>query len=283
MLETEENLSGQDEMFEEDALHSADASEDDDSDVEMKNGDGQSSSDVEEGSQLSSEDVGEEESSEGEDEEAAIFNAKLAQTLKPEGESTDEEMDDEQMEALDGAIAGIFKGRKKVVSRKKQRMDAKETIVNFKCRVLEFLEMFIKQQHKEQLAQDLLLPLLTLARTSTSGLATGKACQVMRDWSRLGKGQAVPQIKDQGAIIELLTNVHVESMRQGSNHHATACSQASLLLVKVLVADDRENIRRVVKIYGDTQASMLLDPKCRFKTLFFTDWLNWCTTAIPVK
>ncbi|KAL8999208.1 MAG: hypothetical protein Q9169_001873 [Polycauliona sp. 2 TL-2023] len=285
VLETAENLSGQDEMFEDDALHSFAASEDDGSDVEevdMTNGGGgQSSSEVEDVSQVSIEDA-EEDSSEEEDEEAAMFDAKLAQALKPE-ESTDEDMDDEQMEALDGPIASIFRERKKVVSKKKQKMDAKETIVNFKCRVLELLEIFVKQQHKEQLALDLLLPLLMVTRTTTSGLVKDRASQLMRDLSRICKGPAVPQINDQGAIVELLKEVHVEAMRQGSNAHASACSQASLLLVKVLVANDQENLRGIVKIYGDTQESMMLDPKCKVRTSFFTDWLNWCTTARAAK
>ncbi|KAL8648796.1 MAG: hypothetical protein Q9226_005839, partial [Calogaya cf. arnoldii] len=181
-------------MFEDDTLHSMDASSDDGSYVEemaMTNGDGeQSSSDVEDDSQVSSESAEEQDHSE-EDEALAAREVKLAQTLKirpfkvntvaaGNEESTDEEFDDEQMEALDGAIASIFKEKKKVVSKKKQKMDAKETIVNFKCRVLELLEIFVKQRHKEPLALDLLLPLLTVIRTTTSRVVSGKACDVMR-------------------------------------------------------------------------------------------------------
>ncbi|KAI4249571.1 MAG: hypothetical protein L6R42_008927, partial [Xanthoria sp. 1 TBL-2021] len=207
VLETEENLHGQDKMFEDDGLDPMDASSNDGSDIEevdMTNGNAvQSSSDVEDYSQVSSESAEGQIPAEEEDEEEAVIKAKLAQALKTD-ESTDEDFDDEQMEALDENIATIFKERKKVVSKKKQNMDAKETIVNFKCRVLELLEIFVKQRHKEQLALDLLVPLLTVTRTTSSKLVSGKACNVMRGFSKLCKGQGVPQIEDQGATIRLL-------------------------------------------------------------------------------
>lgn len=285
MLETKENLSGQNEMFDEEdgEPHSSDA-ESDDTDANRVHSSSDSSKD-EGGS-------GATESSEGEDnEELAAFDMKLAQALKTkplntgpsaatdESSPSDEEMDDEQMEALDEHIVTMFKERKKTVSKKTQKKDAKETIVNFKCRVLELLEIFIKKRHTDLLALDLLLPLLIVIRTTTSSLVSGRACNVMREFSRLCKGKAVPQIEEKAVIVEILKDVHAEAMLESSNAHASACSQASLLLVKVLAADDRTNLRKVVKTYATTQEAMLLDPKCRVKMSFFTEWLNWCSTA----
>ncbi|KAL8784603.1 MAG: hypothetical protein Q9213_003858 [Squamulea squamosa] len=298
VLEAKENLSGQNEMFEDEAGHSSDASSTDGSDVEeidMMNGNGTPASpDDENGSKLSRGSADNQDNSGEEDEELAAFEMKLAQALKTRPlnvgtdeagneESTDEDMDDDQMEALDEHIASMFKERKKVVSKKKQKVDAKESIVNFKCRVLELLEIFVKMRYTDVLALDLLVPLLTVTRTTTSSLVSGKACNVVRDFSKLCKGQEVPRITDKAAIVKLLKEVHSEAMRESSNAHTSACSQASLLLVKVLVANDRENLRVVVKVYGDTQISLLLDPKCRVKTSFFTDWFNWCNTARPAR
>ncbi|KAL9039795.1 MAG: hypothetical protein Q9180_002318 [Flavoplaca navasiana] len=283
VLKTEENLSGQYEMFENDAMHSAEDSSDDGSDVEevdMTNGNGvQSSPDEEDDSQLSSEGTEDGDQAEEVDEETAAFNAKLAQTLNP-GESTDEDMDDEQMEALDGPIASMFKARKKLVSKKQQRMDAKETIVNFKCRVLELLETFVKQRHKDLLALDLVLPLLTVIRTTTSRLVSARACKVLKDFSKRCKGRNAPHIEEQQgpAITELLNEVHLEVMRESSNAHISACNQASLLLAKILVGNDKKTVKAVAEIYAETQSSMS-DPQGRIKKLFFVDWLNWAKSV----
>ncbi|KAL8732927.1 MAG: hypothetical protein Q9181_003776 [Wetmoreana brouardii] len=293
VLETKENLLGQDEMFEQDNEEgqSTDSTSSDDSDVEVEmvdvNGADRSSDLAISGSSEDTED------SDAEDnQELAAFDMKLAQALKTkplnadphaasDESSPDEDMDDEQMEALDDHIATMFKERKKVVSRKTQKKDAKETIVNFKCRVLELLEIFIKKRHMDLLALDLLLPLLTVVRTTSSSLVSGKACNLMREYSRLCKGKAVPQIEDKSEIVKLLKAVHAEAMLESSNAHASACSQASLLLVKILVAADRDNLRKVVKTYASTQEAVLMDPNCRVKMSFFTDWLNWCSTARP--
>ena len=227
-------------------------------------------------------------SNEGSDELAAL-NAKLASIVgtRPGNEdldaedssSSDEEMTDEQMFELNPSLENIFREQKKVTGKKNEKKDAKDNIVNFKCRVLDLLEIYVKQEHASGLCLSLLLPILTLIRTTTSPLVSRRACDVMREYARLCKGDGVPHIKDTESVFGLLEAVHSEAMKEGSNAHASACSQASLLLVRVLVARDRECLRRVVKVYGATQESALFDSSCKVKTPFFTDWLNWCTSA----
>ncbi|KAL8808502.1 MAG: hypothetical protein Q9182_000053 [Xanthomendoza sp. 2 TL-2023] len=292
------NSSGQDEVFEreDEETQSVNGGSTTDSDVEemeMMEVDGiHASTDEEDGSLPATRIAKELNNSEEEDGELAAFNMKLAQALKTrplnavtgsassEG-STDEDMDDAQMEALDEHIANIFKEKKKVVSQKKQRVDAKETIVNFKCRVLELLDIFAKKRHTDSVSLDLLMPLLETIRTTTSSLVSKKACNIIREFNKLCKGQEVAQVGKKSAIVKLLKKIHVEATWESSNAHTSACSQASLLLVKMLVARDRDNVRKVVKIYAHTQRCLLLDPKCRVKMSFFTDWLNWCNTARP--
>ncbi|KAL8860427.1 MAG: hypothetical protein Q9178_003086 [Gyalolechia marmorata] len=293
VLETKENLSGQDEIFEDTATHSMNSSSTDSSaaeEMEMTNGNGiELSSDDGNGLRIPSESSEAEDETKEEDQELLAFNLKLAQALKTRPingdtdgagseDSSDEDMDDEQMEALDEHIASMFEGRKKTVSRKKQNMDAKKTIVDFKCRALELLEIFVKKRHRDMLVLDLLMPLLTVIRTTTSSLVSRKACNVMRNLSKLCKGQKVPHIDNEAAFVKLLKEIHVEARRESSNAHASACGQASLLVVKVLVVHDKENVRKVVKIYDDMQ---VLDPQCRVKKFFYTDWLNWRNTAKP--
>ncbi len=225
-----------------------------------------------------------------EGDELAALNAKLAQIVgtRPGNEdldaedtsSSDEEMTDEQMFELNASLENIFREQKKVTSKKKnEKKDAKENMVNFKCRVLDLLEIYVKQEHGNALALSLILSILTLIRTTTSPLISRRACDVMREYARLCKGDGVPRVEDTESVFGLLEAVHFEAMEEGSNAHASACSQASLLLVRVLVARDRESLRRVVKVYAATQESALFDSGCRVKTSFFTDWLNWCTSA----
>ena len=227
--------------------------------------------------------------SDGEGDELTALNAKLASIVgtRPGNEdldaedssSSDEEMTDEQMFEMDGSLEHIFREQKKVTSKKVDKKDAKENMINFKCRVLDLLEIYVKQEHGNRLAFSLILPTLILIRTTTSPLVSRRACDVMREYARCCKGNGVPQIEDTESVIVLLEAVHVQAMKEGSNAHATACSQTSLLLVRVLVARDRECLRKVVKVYAATQESALFDSSSKVKTSFFTDWLNWCTTA----
>lgn len=221
--------------------------------------------------------------------ELEALNAKLAQIVgnrtgkedldTEDSSSSDEEMTDEQMFELNGSLENIFREQKKVTSKKTEKKDAKENIVNFKGRVLDLLEIYVKQEHGNGLALALSLPILVLVRTTTSPVVSRKACEVMREYARLCKGDGVPHIEDAEAVFDLLQSVHIEAMKEGSNALASACSQASLLLVRVLVAHDREHLRRVVRIYGATQENALFNSSCKVKTSFFTDWLNWFTSA----
>lgn len=282
-------MTGQEEMFDHDEEVEGGASNMEQLDANGLAGGGSliyddsTAANTNEGSDISSE-------NEEDNDELAAFEAKLAQALearstkKDGGVASDDEpseadMDDEQMEALDEQLEKVFKERKIASSKKSQRKDAKEVVTNFKCRVLELLEIFVKEQHTNLLGLKLLIPLLTTIRTTKSKLVSKKACDLVREYTRLCKGKSVPNVDDLDAIFDLLAAIHGEAMREGSHAYKSACSQASLLVVKVLVARDRENLRRVVLRYAATQERFLFDPKCKAKTSFFSDWLNWCNSA----
>lgn len=285
---TKENIAGQEEMF--------DGNSHDDLDDEM--------SDVEEvdkkDTEAAKDDSSQEKDSDGEaspsgesiDEELAEFDAKLAQALgvrtMEDGDgnkqSSDEDLNDEQMEALDSHLETVFRERKKVVSEKSQKKEAKETIVNFKCRVLELLDIFVKHRHTSYIALTLLPSLLTAIQTTKSPLVSSKALDFIRKYSQLCKKEKIPSSTVQAhkdAIFSLLNGIHGQATKEGSNAYASACSQASLLFVKVLASQDRESLKKVLRIYTKTQEQALFDPKCRVKTSFFSDWLNWCSSARP--
>ncbi|KAL1995975.1 hypothetical protein VTN49DRAFT_510 [Thermomyces lanuginosus] len=288
VLEAKENLSGQQEMFQRE-------DEDDDEDEEMSDAD-DLDSDVEVVDASDEEKSGSGSEDENE-EELAAFDAKLAEALGTRRADEDlaandsssdsgEEMNDEQMEAVDDMLARVFKARKQALNKKRDKKDARETMVNFKNRVLDLLEIYVKKCTSSVLALDLLLPLLRLTRTSTVKQLSQKAGNVLREYTRLCKGNALPKLSSDAdgedqvkAAWELLRAIHKEAMLSGPAAHAASASQASLLLVKVLVAHDKKNISAVVDLYAETRKTQLLSNKCHVQPTFFTDWNNWCVNA----
>lgn len=298
VLEAKESLAGQRDMFDE-----QDEAENDDDDVEMSdveevNGDiqdgerpGDEHSEVTSSSDDDNDDENEADSDdEADNDELAAFDAKLAAALGAHrgdedlqankcDDSSDSDMDDEQMEALDHQLEEVFRARKNATSKKQQKKDARETMVNFKTRVLDLLEIYVKKQHSNNLALDIILPLLRIIRKTNAKQLSQRACGVMREYSQLCKGKNVPTIKSADPVWKLLREIHAEAMLGGSNAHATACSQASLLLVKTLIGYSKEAISGVVDIYSETRKQQLQSKKCHVQPSFFTEWNNWCVSA----
>jgi DNA polymerase phi len=259
--------------------------DDEDSDVEVVLGGGASDSDS------SDDDEEEEEDDEENAAEIADFEAKLAAALgthraNPDADGSDSDsdadMNDDDMEEVDEKLANVFRARHQAASQHKDKKDARENMVNFKNRVLDFLEIFVKKCPSRLLALDLLLPLLRLTRRSTVKQIANKANSVLREYTKLCKGNALPTIDNEDgpeAIWELLRAIHKEASHSGPPAHATACSQASLLVVKVLVAQDKAAIAEVVDVYAETRKAQLISTKCHIQPSFFTDWNNWCVSA----
>ncbi|KAL2369832.1 hypothetical protein RJ035_007273 [Blastomyces gilchristii] len=293
VLEAKDTLAGQEEMFESQEVGSdiemvdvdAENSDDDDDD------DDEDEDDVEVISQASEDDSEDEseESEEEDDDELQAFEAKLASALGTHradkdidatSDSEDASMDDDEMEALDDQIAKVFRARKQVYSKKKEQKDAKETMLNFKNRVLDLLEIYVKKCHSNILALDLLMPLLQLSRKSRTKQIAARASNVLREYTKQCKGAAsIPSIESAEPVWELLKAVHQEATHSAPAAHASSCSQASLLLVKILVAHDKESLSGIVDIYAETRKKQLTSKKCHVQPSFFSDWNNWCVSA----
>ncbi|KAL4867304.1 hypothetical protein BDV12DRAFT_122861 [Aspergillus spectabilis] len=301
ILEAKESLAGQQEMFdqqddeEDDIDEEGDEDEEmidideEDSDVEVINAGDEAASDVDE-------DVDEEEqdsdSSPEDAAEIAAFEAKLAEALgthradqdaNASDSESDADMNDDEMEEVDTALIKVFKAQRDALGKKQDKKDAKETMVNFKNRVLDLLEIYVKRCHSNILALDLILPLLRLTRRSSVKQVGNKANAVLREYTKLCKGAALPKLDTDDealeSVWELLRSIHAEAMHSGPPTHGSGCSQASLLVVKVLRAHDKEAIVGVVDVYGKTRKSQLLSSKCHVQPIFFTDWNNWCVSA----
>ncbi|BCR92698.1 DNA-directed DNA polymerase POL5 [Aspergillus chevalieri] len=286
ILEASENLAGQQEMFDkeddegDEEMMDVDDDDEEDSDVEVVDAEGGDDDEDDE-------EEDEDESDEPDDEEAE-FQAKLAAALGPhaankpdEGSDDEADMNDDEMEAVDEQLVKVFKARRDALEQKKDKKDAKENMVNFKNRVLDLVEIYVKKCHSSILALDLLLPLLRLTRRTNVKQIANKATNVLREYSKLCKGSAVPSITEDSteSAWALLKDLHREAGHSGPQAHATACSQASLLVVKVLVAHDKKAIEGIVDVYAATRKEQMLSNKCHVQPSFFTDWNNWCVSA----
>ncbi|KAJ5653717.1 hypothetical protein N7490_000720 [Penicillium lividum] len=291
ILEAKESLAGQQEMFED---QDEGEEEEEDDDVEEVSGDEDDKMDVDsdvevvEGGDDSNSDDDDEEASDDDEEDAAevaAFEAKLAAALgnhglDKDGDDSDSDMNDDDMDAVDEQLANVFRARRQVTSQQKDKKGARENMVNFKNRVLDLIEIFIKKCHSRVLALDLLLPLLRLSRRSSVKQIANKANSVLREYTKLCKGSAVPKIEGEtDSVWELLRSIHKEAAHSAPPTHAAASSQASLLVVKVLVAHDKASISGVVDVYGETRKEQLCSTKCHVQPSFFTEWNNWCVSA----
>ncbi|KAK1014596.1 DNA-directed DNA polymerase [Friedmanniomyces endolithicus] len=273
ILQQQENLSGQQQLFEQqdDGTELANGDVDDDndrmeeevvdvedaSDVEVVSGDVANASEddnEEDSDRYSGSDEGADGSA-GEDEEA-IFDRKLADALGTSGmeeadaDSDGSDMDDEQMMALEPHLATIFKERSKIASKKQDNKDAKENIVNFKNRVLDLLAIYVKTQYGNMIAMDVILPLTSLVRTTSSKPTAEKAFAVLKQYfEACSKNRSLPMPEDDAACFAVLSEIHEEVKLGGSKLHANACSRSSLFLSKVLVATEVKHYKRISKMY----------------------------------
>ncbi len=302
VLLTKENAQGQQEMFEaaneeegEVDGYAEDGSDDSDSDVEMVNGyesEADSTSSASDLDSASDNDKSSSEADQAASDELAAFDAALASALgtrKPtqddldasSSSSSDSDMSDSQMLALDAKLAEVFRARKATTSKKKELKNTKENMINFKNRVLDLVEIYLKQQNTNLLTLELVLPLLQAVRITQTKQLADRLTSILREFCQRCKGANVPIAPHESvsSVLSKLREVHNEASLLTSNAHSAVASQASILLVKVLVRADLSSIGEAVAIYADTRTRQLTKKESKVQPSFFTDWNNWCTSA----
>lgn len=201
VLESSESLKGQQELFDqeqadEDEMDVDGSSDELDSDVEVIEMNGENGPTHDSDDEEDEEDDDEEEEDE-DDEEAQKLDDALAKLLgthrldldgKEEDSDSDADMSDSEMMALDSKLVEIFSQRKKQPNKKQEKKDAKETMVNFKSRVLDLLEIYVKKQPTNPLAFGLLLPLLQLVRATKTAQLSERAKNIIASFAKASKG-----------------------------------------------------------------------------------------------
>ncbi|KAI1435384.1 DNA polymerase phi-domain-containing protein [Xylaria sp. CBS 124048] len=221
---------------------------------------------------------------EPEDAELAALDDALAKVLNShrldkdqDAESSDDgsDMTDSEMMALDDKLVDVFKRRIKVSKRKDEKKDAKESVVLFKHRILDLLNIYVKQEASNTLAFSLLLPLLELVRTTTTKPLANKAMNILTEFTKASKKVRTKDAHiDKEAQIELLTQIHKEASKDMSHAFGKAASTASLLVASSLWAADQENVDRINAVYAQTFSDCQRG-KVKIQGVFFSDWVNW--------
>ena len=315
ILRVEENIHGQADIFDsvpqEDEEESAD--EDLDSDVEMitatsmENGVDSPGESESEPDDATDDEEPTAPTVESEDEELLEFEKKLAAALgtrklvaedlddDASSSSSDSSLDSDGMADLDSKLSDVFRARQAQVgankSKTQEKQSARENITNFKNRVLDLIETYIRAQHANPLSLTLLIPLLILARTTRAKQLSERACNLIRDLCRRCKGSQNRPAESIDDTMSLVEEVHAQallSIRDLSSSQvplqrwSSTCSSASLLLVNIAVKtttkpkEKFEILDRLIGIYGDTRKVQLSAEESSIQPSFFTDWNNWC-------
>jgi len=262
VLLTPETIHGAEELFEGDDMEE----EHDD----MEDGEGKDDS-SEENEEDDDNDYGEEMEIDGNaDEELdAALSAALGMTNRPDpshdGESEEEElMDDEEMMAIDDNLASIFRQRLKP-NRAKEAKETKLQISTFKCKVIDLLEILVKQNH---LCLEMVLPSLQVLRITKNEIVHSKMRDVLR---QLAKSKELPDPPQN--IIEILRKIHEDAAtakpRDGNIH-----SQLSIYIARIARKSSQEE--EVIGVYSETMRKWIRNGKSMVKAGLFADWVNWC-------
>ncbi|KAI6250034.1 rDNA transcriptional regulator pol5 [Erysiphe necator] len=314
ILNTSESLSGQKNLFDEEEDLSISLSENkinQDSDVELITEDDSSSGMVNcasNSSHSNHSDIEMSDDQEEKDGEESLekLNTALATVLGSKNMDTfaesdsDADMTDSEMLALDDKLVEIFTQRRQSLSvsknkkEKKEKKEAKENICHFKTRVLDLIEIYVKKQAQNELAFNLLIPLLNLILTTQSKSLADRSHKIIQTFVKTYKiSQPLPSSKEQQQEqssknnsskqlrIGILKEIHGLVIRDLPSYaFCKAASSASLLVVSSIFRVNPKSIEEVANIYRDTQVKWVLQGQASIQAVFFTDWINWCQSHI---
>jgi DNA polymerase phi len=180
-------------------------------------------------------------------------------------ESSNEDMDDDEMMALDDNLATIFRQRLKP-NRKKETQETRLQMSTFKCKVVDLLEILIKEQ--VGLSLEMVMPLLQVLRLTKSDTVHSKTITFLR---KMAKQKELPTAN--GKLMDLLRNVH-EDAAKARHKDGNIHSQLSIYIAKIARTARQED--GIIAVYAETMTKWIGDGNSMVRTGLFTDWINWC-------
>ncbi|CCK70365.1 DNA-directed DNA polymerase KNAG_0E00970 [Huiozyma naganishii CBS 8797] len=215
--------------------------------------------------------------------------------------SDDESMDDEAMMALDGQLADIFKRRKDALShvptgnmRKIEVRDSRESVINFKQRMIDMLTIYVKyvekldledkdvMKEKLQTVSTFVEPMLKCVQRTLDRPLADKIFKLLK--AKIFKVKIPVSAEDGERFVESLQRIHgtyllAEKSGQYQAIYYSLCSSASIFFCKLLI-ESRDNKdaahNEVIDIYAETTKKWM--DKKKFPTSVFFDFYNWLSS-----
>lgn len=204
-----------------------------------------------------------------------------------ESSDSDGDMSDSEMMQLDDKLAEVFKNRVKAKpDSKKEKKDAKQSVVQFKHRILDLVDIYVKAegQRLNPLAYALLAPLLNLMRTTSTKPLASRACEIILNYQKVLKkarsnktttAEEDDEEENDSDLLALLVEIHEAAGQDNAHAYSKAASAASLIVAGSMFAGDRGSIKQIAAVYAKTQSEWVLG-EGKLQTSFFNDWNNWC-------
>jgi DNA polymerase phi len=252
VLLTPETVGGAEDLFDNEntLMDDVDESEDDDEEEEEEHDDIDDEMDID---------------SDANDELEAALSAALGDAKANDDSSDEELMNDDEMMALDDNLATIFRQRLKP-NRKKETQDTRLQMSTFKCKVVDLLDILVKEQ--VDLSLEMILPLLQVLRLTKSDTVHSKTLVLLR---KIVKQKDLPTGDDK--LMGLLRKVHQDAAKarhKDGNIH----SQLSIYIARIARKAGQED--DVIAVYAETMRNWVKNGKSMVRTGLFTDWINWC-------
>lgn len=335
ILKSGESLKGQQEMFDQEPEDgeqmdvdedSEDEDDEIDSDVEViEANEEEAGSDDEEDDAESASDA--DADADATDEEARKLDEALAKALgthaiDPDAASesdSDADMTDSEMLALDVKLQEIFSHKLKAgtstpAKKKQEQKDAKTTMINFKSRVLDLLDLYVKKQSTNPQAFALLIPLLQLIRETKSKPLADRAGGIIATFAKAAKSAKGTEAElDETGLLALMQRIHDEAALDPAHAYARAASAASLIVASRLLRGDGERevsepeapvkkskkdkdkkksekteeikesiVAKIATVYRDSQIRWV-EGGTKMQAAFFVEWVNWCQSHAAGK
>ncbi|PCD45605.1 hypothetical protein AU210_001037 [Fusarium oxysporum f. sp. radicis-cucumerinum] len=217
--------------------------------------------------------------------EKILNSHRLDKDVNAESSDSEGDMSDSEMFAIDEQLAAAIKPRIQDRSNdsKKQKKEAKQSVLNFKNRILDFIDIYVRNESRSPLSFTLLLPLLDLMRTTSTKPLAARASKIISNYQKgLKKARSnrqEVQILEPDDMLDLLREIHKAAGQDDSHAYAKAASTASLIVVSALVAADKSKMEDILAVYSKTQASCF-SGEVKLQSSFIGDWQNWYRNAM---
>lgn len=210
-----------------------------------------------------------------------------------EEEDDDESMDDEKMMELDGQLSEIFKRRKQALSnistgnqRKIEAQESRESVIAFKQRVIDMLEIYIKFVEKSDSTVTskgpasllLVLPMMKCIQQTTDKALANRIAKLLKIRLFKVRTSHFSGVKDQDGLLEMLRSIHKQLLLPKPGLHQelyySVGFSASLFLSKIIMETENDDgLDRIIGLYADTMKQWASSGK--FGPGLFMDLPNW--------